>query len=378
MRGLGVIGKKNYDVLIVDREGSEWLEYCIPKKCTYFAVEVRNTIPFVKSFSFFYNLIKCIARHGASSTALLSAIILELNPKVVITFIDNLKFMGKLQTIFPRVLVISVQNGVRDRGDHSFESYKDYLSFPHYFGFGKNEYELMKDKNCSVKKYFPIGSLKAGVFLSEFYQKTEDNKIRSICFVSQYRHKLLNSPILEYGELIKSFEMACRLLSEFSQKNNIGINVVMATESTNKHHQSELVFFQELFDCDNVVFHANKRAYMSSYQVGINSDLIIAFHSTLLFELFGTGKKVLLFGSVDQDLVDNFDCENSFNAMPDECLLNSWNYGEFEEKVSSLLEMDDSSFLDIAKTAKKYYMNFGDEYPHQIIYNAIQDKCTQR
>jgi GTP-dependent phosphoenolpyruvate carboxykinase len=72
------------------------------------------------------------------------------------------------------------------------------------------------------------------------------------------------------------------------------------------------------------------------------------------------------------------DCENAFNAMPDECLLNSWNYGEYEEKVRSLLEMDDSSFLDIVKTAKKYYMNFGDEYPHQIIYNAIQDKCTQR
>jgi surface carbohydrate biosynthesis protein len=372
------IKKESYEVLIVDRVGSEWLEYCIPEGCSRFIVEKRGIIPFVKSLSFFYTFLLFFVKIREFKISWLSAIILELKPKVVMTFIDNNRFMGKLQTIFPDILVVSVQNGSRDGdSDPCFEvQHKEYLSFPHYFGFGDYEFDIMKNRNCSVEKYYPIGSLKLGIFLSNFYNKKMQryNK-KSICFVSQYVYSISKSLDLINVKLMKSLREMCKLLSDFSKDNNISVDIAMRHELDSESYQSELEFLKKFFDGDNIAFHANERENMASYQIGLDSDLIVAFHSTLLFELFGMGKKVLLCGRVDQDLVDMIGCRGLFKSMPNECLLDSWIPDEFSKQVRSLIEMDDENFSIKSKDARKYYMNFGGEYPHQIIHNAIQDKC---
>ena len=121
MKKFEKIVKKKYDVLIIDHAGKEWLRYCIPKDYTSFVVDTSNAIPFIKNVYFLYNFFIHFFKNRLVGVSLLSAIILELKPKVVITFIDNNSFMGKLQTIFPEILVISVQNGVR-LNDPSFKS----------------------------------------------------------------------------------------------------------------------------------------------------------------------------------------------------------------------------------------------------------------
>jgi len=42
-----------------------------------------------------------------------------------------------------------------------------------------------------------------------------------------------------------------------------------------------------------------------------------------------------------------------------------------------LLEMSDNDFSEKTKYARKCYMNFGDKYPHEIIYNLIKNKCNK-
>ena len=91
--------------------------------------------------------------------------------------------------------------------------------------------------------------------------------------------------------------------------------------------------------------------------------------------LFGAGKKVLFCGSASRDLSGQWNDQLQYNYLPNEVLLDHWKYEEFKEKAYALLEMSDKSFLDKTKESKKNYMNFGDEYPHQIIHNAIQSKC---
>ncbi len=114
-------------MVIIDHSGSEWLKYCIPRECNSFIVKIHNVLPLVKSFSFLYNILRSVVKTGFTGTSLLSAIILELKPRVVITHCDDNKFMGALQTIFPDVLIISVQNGTRSVSDLSFELRQDYL-----------------------------------------------------------------------------------------------------------------------------------------------------------------------------------------------------------------------------------------------------------
>jgi surface carbohydrate biosynthesis protein len=378
MRKLEKIVKKKYDIVIIDHVGSEWLEYCIPKECSSFTIKVRTAVPFVKSFSFLYNIFRGIIKgNGSATVSLLSAIILELKPKVVITFIDNYKFMGRLQTLFPEVLVISVQNGIR-LNDPSFKSYEKYLSFPHYFGFGSHELEMMKGKNASVKKYYSKGSLKMGAFLSCLYTPlVESSNIKTICFISEYKGYCTNSSDLSIAKFVSALEKICRFLSEFSQENNnVKITIAMRSEINSETYQDEFKFYKDIFG-NEAEYCANDRINMSSYQLGMDSELIVGFHSSLLFELFGVGKKLLFCGSAGSGLSRKWDDERQFKFLPNEVSLSQWRYDEFKEKADALLEIDDDDLAHKTKNARKYYMNFGDEYPHQIIRDTIQSKCKQ-
>ena len=375
MRKLEKIVKKKYDIVIIDHVGSEWLEYCIPEECTYFTIKIRSTIPYIKSFSFLYNLFRVRGKEARlASITLLSAIILELKPKVVITFIDNNSFMGVLQTLFPEILVVSVQNGIRFN-DPNFESRGKYFSFPHYFGFGNHEFNMMKSKNASVKKYYSKGSLKMGAFLSHLYTPlVQSNNIKTICLISQYKGLYSNSSDLSTTKFVSTLEKICSFLSEFSQNNNVNISIAMRCEINSEAYEYELKFYKDFFG-SNAEYFANDRLNMSSYQLGMDAELIVGFHSTLLFELFGVGKKVLFCGSASTELSGGWNDQDQFKFLPNEVLLNQWSYEEFKEKAYALLEMSSRSFLDKTEEPKKHYMNFGDEYPHQIIHNAIQSKC---
>jgi len=58
-------------------------------------------------------------------------------------------------------------------------------------------------------------------------------------------------------------------------------------------------------------------------------------------------------------------------------LLEDWDYDSFQQKVSKLLDMDYDDFMGESEYARRQYMNFGSEYPHRIIYNAIQKHVGQ-
>jgi len=376
----GVV-KKKYDVLIIDEEGSDRIKYCIPEKYSSFVVEIRNSFPFVKSFSFLYSIFKGIKKSkGRASVSLLAAIILELRPKVVITFIDNNRFMGVLQTIFPDILVISVQNGARNESEFMVNLHDKYFSFPHYFGFGDKELKEMRSKGASVKKYYSNGSLNMGIFMSYFFNsKRESRSAKNICFISQYKQSFIDSDNIMYAKFVFLQIELCRLLNRFSQESNVNISIIMRSEIDSSTYQNELNFFKEIFDCTSVKICANNKKIMSSYQAGMDSDLIVAFNSTLLFELFGVGKKVLCFSDADREFAEVWNGGTApANFTPEEILADSYEYQDFTKKVNTLLKFSDNDFFDKTQKSREYYMNFSNGYPHQVICTAIQRKCNQR
>jgi len=375
MRKLEGVKKDKYDILIIDHNGIEWLKYCIPEQFTSSVIRTHQSLPFVKSFTFIVRVFQCIARWGINSVSLMSAITKELQPKVIITFIDNNKFMGVLQSIFPDILCISIQNGVRGLG---FQEYEDaILSYPHYFGFGDYESEVITRKNKTVEKYYSKGSFKMGVFLVNLYKpkNREERFAKRICVISQW-HKVGVSPL--FDQYLIAYQNICKLLSRFSSE--FEVDVVIAARkgkhSDREDCQNELGFFQAIFG-DNMTYVPNDRLRMSSYSEAMDSDLNIGFDSTLLFELLGTKKKVFACGSADKEFSYDFNNIDQISSLPDETVLNNIDYEEFKSKVLNLLEMSNKEYINITAEARKYYMNFGNEYPHQIIYNMIQERCEQ-
>ncbi len=377
MRKLEAIKKNRYDVIVIDHNGREWLEHCLPKEVTVFNVKIHNSLPFVKSFSFLYNFFKFVIKKGFTSTSLLSTIITVLKPKVVLTFIDNNSFMGKLQTIFPDLLIVSIQNASRSENEKCFNPQAGGFDFPHYFGFGDHELNIINSKGATVKKYYSRGSLRMGIFLSNLYNpKKIQCNVNSIYFISQYREAFASSGSLMGVKFTAALQNICRLLFKFSQEHSVDINILMVNELTDKDYQNELIFFKNIFGSNGAIYNANDRVNMSSYQKGMCSDLVVAFDSTLLWELFGVGKKILYCGSVDKDLANMYyGSENQGIALPNETILNSWDYDKFKRTINTLLEMNDGDFIQKTLKSRKHYMNFNGNYAHQVVHDIIKSKC---
>lgn len=378
MKKFQCIEKKDVHLLVIDDYGMTWLDFCIPKKYKFSVVKINNVIPYVGSFSFFYSLIESITNTGFKSTSLLSAIVKELNPKVIITHTDDNRFMGVLQSLFPDLLIISIQNGTRKKSDFNFKVSNGQFNFPHFFAFGSYELSLMRQLGANVKKYYSYGSFKMGIFLTHYYQKKkQSNKLTKICLISQYVEGIFKSPKGFEINDVDSHLLACRTLSDFAKNNNVTIEIAMRYEISSKEYKSELNFYKEIFGKNSVSYSKRVRSKMTSYQIAMDSDLIIAFHSSLLLELMGVGKKVLFYGNIDKSLRDFLGYKDFFDLLPKEILLDSWSYDEFDKKIKSLLNMKSKDYDQKIKGAKSLFMNFGEVFPHEIIYKAIEKRCSK-
>ncbi len=385
MRKLEGINKKKYDILILSKINIEWLKYCLPKKFSIFAFEFSNRLNYVKSLSFFVKLLIYILRHGITSISLFSAIISEIKPKVVITYIDNNKFMGPLQTIFPNILFISVQNSMR-WPDYTYNPVKGYFNFPHYFGFGDRELELMKTSNATVKKYYSVGSLKMGIFLSYFYNSRKKHSYGNyILFISGFGSRLVNSSDPEFVELRMITKKICRNLIKFKKENNVNIVIEMRSDFNDDNYLDEKKYFENIFGHNEVILNTNQKDLLSSYQTGMDASLIVSIRSALMYELLGLEKKILC--------IDYFRDMEVFNKrlktkheyfsskysnpkpLPDEIFLNTLEYDQFQKKAKALLNMNKITYSTKTKFARKFYMNFKDEHPHNIIYKIINQRC---
>ena len=87
----------------------------------------------------------------------MSAIVDSINPKVIISFIDNSLIMGQLDSIFPYKLVIAIQNGTR-MSTGGFLNGNPNFMLPHYFSFGEYEKDVIKRYHIKCKEIYNIGN----------------------------------------------------------------------------------------------------------------------------------------------------------------------------------------------------------------------------
>ena len=315
MQKLYKINIKNADILIIDEVGSEWIRHCIPSCYSVGVLKIRGVVPYFRKMSFCLLLLKRVVKLGIKYKALISAIIDETKPRVIITFIDNSRLLGDLNEIFPNKLVVSVQSGFRTDSDYDCVGQWDSdYKFPHYFGFGDYAHELMISKDVQIKKYYLAGSLKMGLFLSKYRKKADRlTEEINICFVSQQKYRpnsqLSHSSIIyQYEKMAKDIYLNLTLWSE---KNKSKVTVAMVHSKDTEGYDHELTYYQDVIDSKNITFQENTKNDLTSYQVGVDSRIVVTIISTLGFELFGCGVKVLFCGIANSNLTKNFGLGNS-------------------------------------------------------------------
>ena len=373
MRNIKLINSSYADILIIDEVGSNFILQCIPRGCSSKIIVTRGVFPLIPNISFFLIVVKMVMKFGLTPMALMSSIVKYLNPKVIITFIDNMSIMGELSELFPKCLVVSVQNGVRVKG-----SWHKNSKLPVYFGFGEYERGLMKDVGASVVEYNSVGSIKMNMFLSSYLGDINEYiSNKNICFISQYRHQMLDSEKESWGS--KFFGYSKDLFIDvvvWSKANNYKLSVAMAYRESDVNFDNEMKYYKDAVDCSDVYFSPNIPEEFTSYKICANSEILVTMDSTLGFEMFGYGKKVLFCGAISDNYLNIRGSAGLFEKIPDFIILKEGAEGKralLSEKFLNLVTITNEDYNVATKSARLFYMNTRGRPSHEYIYSYLSN-----
>ena len=99
---------KKSDILIFDNTGAEILKTLIPKNTSIEILFTRNERINILIF------LKSIWKVGNLKENYIFEFISQVEPKIIITYIDNNLFYYSIKKHFPKIKFISIQNGKRD------------------------------------------------------------------------------------------------------------------------------------------------------------------------------------------------------------------------------------------------------------------------
>ena len=159
---------------------------------------------------------------------------------------------------------------------------------PHYFTFGEYEKDLLKKYNIKYQSCKAVGSVKLGLFL-EKNTRIKNNR-NCICFISQYV-PLINEFKDDCVKRLKT--VYSNLITWNNENERRSIRIAMRNNKNDNYYINEVNFFELPKAADIELI--NNTDY-SSYKAGLDSSIVVTIDSTLGFELFGLGKKVLFCG----------------------------------------------------------------------------------
>ena len=123
----------------------------------------------------------------------------------------------------------------------------------------------------------------------------------------------------------------------------------------------------------------NKTSY-GSYKTANSAKIIVSTYTTLGFEVFGSGKKVLFGASANNfELAEEYDAKWNFEDLPSLVLLEELTVDDISKKLKNLLYMDQKEYLLETKESSSYYMNNSIECPpHEVIKKRISSYLNNR
>ena len=361
--------EKNY-VVVFDRTGSEILEKLIldnikhtilPVRYELFYISPRIIVFFIKNFLQKY--LRYYKYRSLYFIYLLSCIE-YISPKVVITFIDNNSFFYAISEVYEKAIFYAIQNGCRNKYSlakplRPGSSY----SMPNFICFGRYETDLYRQYGRSVNKFHPVGSLIGGYYRSQI----SENKLKckfDLCLVSIWRkHIMIVNPQIDDVEKFY-FKNPILILDEYLPKfvEESGLSLCIATCSPERE---EIDYFKRIYGDRAQIINCD-RLNFSTYAAMDNSYIILTTGSTVAYEAFGWGKKVL-FCNFSKDRNYNFEMDGFWS-------INNCCYDTFKKQLNYLIKVDDQEYARLTKEFARYVMNYDFSMPP---HNYIRKIITQ-
>lgn len=373
LRNISLKSPKKSRILIYDDINSEVLKKYVVYDLDYSILYARQE-KYLISPSIAAKLVKYLVSiklfEGNFVSKLYRAYLLSyieyVDPKVVITTIDNNPMYYYISNYFPDIRFYAIQNGARSRQDWC--GIQNRLApFGNSFNvilicFGHKEELSWLNSNICLKSIIPAGSLKESVYRSIFSKNTDNYDSYDICLVSQYRKQIISEN--SYPEILSGLNKLNHLLKKLIAETGYKLCVARCSND-----EDEVKYFKEFFG-DYISFITYRPELFTTYSAMDSSKLIVAFHSTCGFEAMGLGKKVLFCGpnSLKSILFGNLEVPLSFVSNDD--------YEIFKNKIIEMINMDHDTYLNELehRGIKSYLMNNNEDLPlHIYLRDSIQE-----
>jgi surface carbohydrate biosynthesis protein len=346
------------EVIIFDRQLLWLLKKTLLINMNYEVICVRgeeiNINPvFVLRFLFTY-LTNRISLSGAYFLSLAKC----HSPKVIVTNIDNSLNFSVLSRFYKKPKYYAIQNGFRCR-----EQLKRLESMPVFFCFGQREVDLYKRCGISVERWMPIGSSKFSYYRENIANISTEKKY-DICLVSQYRNGKININNPLWSTKKRMFEYLNRFISD----NKYSLSIALTPKGLNDNEERE--YFLSLFEERADLITNNKK--FTSYVACDEAHVVVSFHSTLAFELFGAGKKTLFCAGLGgEDLSKEYNFENPSSEL---MIVNEQGYDKFSQKLQALIKMNIDQYASDTEKDRNYVMKNTEIGSHNLIRKIISDE----
>lgn len=337
------VNKKEF--VIFDCENSKILSEILPKNKTYI---ISARVNLIKKILVNFTTIKFLIKNLFSRSIQLNyyiSLILQLQPKIVITTIDNSLNFSILTKYFDgKIKFVAIQNGTRGGIYENENNQNQILYFQNYLGFSNFDLELMMKKEIYVKNFISVGSLKNSYF-KNFIKKNDNNlkKNFDISFVSKNifeKEKFVSSEAADISlELLK-------FLSTYAQKYNKKIAILSKSKTFNSF---ESQFIEKLFSRTNYkIFLLGDEKNFDSYENVSSSNIVVGAPSSLLREAsIYYNTKILCF------YPRNKPGKYPFVGLN---ILSESSYKKFEERLNLLFDLNYEDYLKKLEKKHDYLM----------------------
>ena len=358
---------KHSDFIIFDEVHSQYLLKIINKRHSVYVIKQRPADYFInfsllKKIIIFLpklSLVKIYNHPRGILIGLLNevrliyyrSLILLIQPKAVITFIDNNIIFNELSQSLKIIPFIGIQNGLRLAHEKARNYHVQYL-----FSFGNNESTYFKNIGYEVENFYPCGSFIASQHLRN-KEEPLNNKY-DILIVSCWRGNIGFQ--IDQVDSMNSMREMDTLLTRYIKKNNIKAAVALRNERDSVHWfvpeigRNEEEYFHDIYgnsvDLIDVDFKSR-----NIYSLINESELIVSgFSTSVLLEAYGYQKKIMYYNFTNKDIYHSIFDSSIVSDKSD--------YKSFSKELDELIQIKQSNYVNQHSFNMKHYMGFPIDY----------------
>lgn len=350
------------DCVIFDQEGSDILNQVIPARIKRIVLHARRESIYLNPKTVVF--LAYYACQGFSlDLAYYASQIRQVQPKVVLTYIDNKPAFHELSNIFLSIRFIAIQNGNRFPyvegclpPDTSYQS--EILLWSDY------ERDLYADLGTTFMQVYVTGSLRNQLALKHRVQSLLSAEPGyDICFISTFDMDAGDSLWVEEGELIGLW------LNDFLKSDDsLKVCVALRFGSDSKVKLAkEIEHFQKIFG--NSVVLVPRDTPFSNYILTDISSVAVSAGSSLSIEALARGNRSLIFHPL----------RTTADSLKSECALRTYSTqkDEFKQRLYLILTTSDEEFAQKYADEIAYFSHHKDKSDvmstlNDILWNSFE------